>query len=117
MAKQRDARLVAVEGIKPQGSAGDEHDPRESVKAAGGKEERNRRYNNNECFVCGKQGNKQGDWPQGQQGNAGKDVHDHSHDNTCISPQTVPFSVRRARQLGRPLRLPPLEVVGTRPLQ
>ena len=33
------------------------------------------------------------------------------------SPQTVPLSMPGARQLGWPLRLPPLELVGTRPPQ
>ena len=38
------------------------------VQTAGVKAERNRRYENMECFVCGKQGYKQWDCPQGQQG-------------------------------------------------
>ena len=50
---------LAAAGAKPQGSAADEHDLRENAKAAGVKAERNRRYDNNECFVCGKQGHKQ----------------------------------------------------------
>ena len=38
---KRDARSVAVEGTKPQGSTADGHDSRESAKAAGVKAERN----------------------------------------------------------------------------
>ena len=56
---------------KPDGS--------QSAKTAGVKAERNRRYENNECFVCGKQGHKQWDCPQSQQGKAGKGVHGQSH--------------------------------------
>ena len=43
------------------------------------KAERNRRYENNECFLCGKQGHKQWVCPQSQQGKAGKGVHGQSH--------------------------------------
>ena len=39
----------------------------------------NRRYDNNECFVCCKQDNKQWDCPQSQQGKAGKGVRGQSH--------------------------------------
>ena len=56
---------------KPDGS--------QSAKTAGVKAERNRRYDNNECFVCGKQGHKQWDCPQSQQGKAGKGVHGQNH--------------------------------------
>ena len=63
-AKRRDARLVAAAGTKPQGSAPDEHDSRESATAVGVKAERNRRHDNNECFVCGEQGHKQRDCPR-----------------------------------------------------
>ena len=41
--------------------------------------ERNRRYGNNECFVCGKQGHKQWGCPQSQQGKSEKGVHGQSH--------------------------------------
>ena len=43
------------------------------------KVERNRRYDNHECFVCGKQGHKQWDCLQSQQGKAGNGVHGQSH--------------------------------------
>ena len=43
------------------------------------KGERNRRYENKECFVCGKQDHKQWDCPQSQQGKARKGLHGHSH--------------------------------------
>ena len=50
-AKRRDARSVAVEGTKPQGSTVDWQDSRESANTAGVKAERNRRYDNKECCV------------------------------------------------------------------
>ena len=78
---------MAAAGTKPQGSAADEHDSRESTKVAGVKAERNRRYDSNECFVCDKQGHKQWDCPQSQQGKAGKGVHDQSHGQTPIQQQ------------------------------
>ena len=63
-AKGRGVRSVAAVGTKPTGSAADEHDSRESAKAAGMKAERNCRYVNNEWFVCGcNQGDKQRDCP------------------------------------------------------
>ena len=71
-AKGRDSRSMAAAGTKPQGRAVDEHDSRENAKAAGVKAERSRRYDNGECIVCGKQGHKQWDCPQSQQGKAGK---------------------------------------------
>ena len=43
------------------------------------KAERNRRYDNNERIVCGKQGHKQWDCPRSQQSKAGKGVHGQSH--------------------------------------
>ena len=78
-AKWRDARSVAAAEIKLQGNAADKHDASQSAKTAGVKEERNRRYDNNECFVCGKQGHKRWDCPRSQQGKAGKGVHGQSH--------------------------------------
>ena len=112
-AKRRDARSVAVAGTKPQGSTADEHDSRESGKAAGVKVERNRRYDNDECFVCGKQGHKQWDCLQSQQGKAGKGLHDHRATarppHSSSSPQTVPLSIPGARQ-----PYAPCELVGTR---
>ena len=86
-AKRRDAMSVAAAGTKSQGSTADAHDSREGAKAAGVKAERNRRYDNNECFVCGKQGHKQRDCPQSQQGTAGKGVHGQSHGQTPIQRQ------------------------------
>ena len=63
-AKGRDVRSVAAVGTKPTGSAAEEHDSRESAKAAGMKAQRNCRYVNNEWFVCGcNQGDKQRDCP------------------------------------------------------
>ena len=43
------------------GSAADKDDASQRTKTAGVKVERNHRYENNECFVCGKQGHKQWD--------------------------------------------------------
>ena len=47
----RDARSVAAAGTKLQGNAADKPDGSQSAKIAGLKAERNRRYENNECFV------------------------------------------------------------------
>ena len=58
-AKRRDAKSVAAAETKLQGNAANKHDASQSANAAGVKAERNRRYDNNECFVCGKQGHKQ----------------------------------------------------------
>ena len=58
-AKRRDSRSMAAAGTKLQGSAADEHASRENAKAAGAKAKRNCRYDNNECFLCGKRGHKQ----------------------------------------------------------
>ena len=85
-AKRRDARSVAAAGTKPPGSTADGHDSRERAKAAGVKAGRNRRYDN-KCFVCAKQGHKQWDCPQSQQGKAGKGVHGRSHGQTPIQQQ------------------------------
>ena len=43
------------------------------------KAERNRRYENNECFVCDKQDHRQWDCSQSQLSKAGKGVHGQSH--------------------------------------
>ena len=78
-AKRRDARSVVAAETKLQVNAADKHDASQSAKTAGVKVERNHRYDNNECFVCDKQGHKQWDCPQSQQGKAGKGVHGQSH--------------------------------------
>ena len=102
-AKRRDARSMAAAGTKPQGSAVDEHDSRENAKAAGVKAERNRRYDNNDCFACGKQGHKQRDGPQSQQGKAGKGVHiaraTARPPYSSSGPKPVPLSIPGSRQL------------------
>ena len=85
-AKRRIAWLMGAAGTKPQGSVADEHDARENAKAAGVKAERNHQYDN-ECFVCSKQGHKQWDCPQSQQGKAWKDVHGQSPGQTPIQHQ------------------------------
>ena len=58
-AKRHDAGSMAAAGTKPHGSAAGEHDSRESTTATDVQAERNRRYDNNECFVCGRQRHKQ----------------------------------------------------------
>ena len=78
-ATQRDARSVAAAGTKLQGNAAGKHDGSQTAKTAGVKAEQNRRYETKECFVCGKQGHKQWDYPQSQQGKAGKGVQGQSH--------------------------------------
>ena len=78
-ATPRDARSVAAARTKLQGNAADKHDGSQSAKAAGVKTERNRRYENNECFVCGEQGHKQWGCPRSQQSKVGKGVHGPSH--------------------------------------
>ena len=85
--KRGGARSMAAAGTAPQESVADEHGSRENTKAAGVKAERNRQYDNNECFVYGKQGHKQWDCPQSQQGNAGKGAHDQSHGQTPTQQQ------------------------------
>ena len=60
-ATRRDARSVAAAGTKLQGNAADKPNGSQSANTAGVKAERNRRFENNECFVCGKQGRKQWD--------------------------------------------------------
>ena len=89
-AKRRDSRSMAAAGTKPQGRAVDVHDSRDNAKAAGVKAERGRRYDNNECFVCGKQGHKQWDCLQSQQDKVGKGVHDQSHGQTPVQQQPSP---------------------------
>ena len=85
--KRRDTRSMAAAGTKPQGSAADEHDSRENTKAAGVKAKRNCRYDDKECFVCGKQDHKQRDRPQSQQSKAGNGFHGQSHGQTPIQQQ------------------------------
>ena len=46
--------------------------------------ERNRRYHNNECFVCGKQGHKKRDCSRSQHGKDVKGVHGKSNGQTPI---------------------------------
>ena len=78
-AKRRDSRSVAAAETKLQGNAADKHNASQSVKTAGVKAERNRRYDNNECLLCGKQRHKQWDCPHSQQGKAGKCAHGQSN--------------------------------------
>ena len=78
-APRRDASSVAAAGSKLQGNAADKHDGSQRAKAAGVKAERNLRYENNERFVCGKQGHKQWDCPYSHQGKVEKGVHVESH--------------------------------------
>ena len=61
--KRRDAKSIPAGGTQTRRSATCEHNSRESARAAGVEVERNRRYDSNECFVCGEQGPKQRDCP------------------------------------------------------
>ena len=81
-AKWRDARSVAAAEIKLQGNAADKHDASQSAKTTGVKADRNRRYENNEFFICVKQGHQQRDCPHSQQSKAGRGVHGQSHGQT-----------------------------------
>ena len=65
-ATRHDARSVAAAGTKLQGNAADKPDGSQSTKTAGVKTWRNRRYERNKCFICGKQGHKQCECPQSQ---------------------------------------------------
>ena len=124
---RREARSVAAAGTKLQGNAADKPDGSQSAKTAGVKAERNRRYENNECFVCGKQGHKQWDCPQNQQGKAGKGVHGQSHDQDPKQQQHHqqlqqspgnPAQYTQSKGTGiAPASATPtrLELVGTRP--
>ena len=80
---------MAAAGTNPQGSAADEHESPENIEVAihSVKAELNRQYENNECFVSDKQGHRQRDCPQSQQGNAGEGVHGQSHGQTPIQQQ------------------------------
>ena len=99
-AKRRDARSMAAAGTKPQGSAADGHDSRENTKAAGVKADRNRRFDNNECFVCGKQEHKR--W-ESQQGKAGNGVHDQSHGQIPTQQQqSTNGPAQHSRRLPKP---------------
>ena len=74
-----DSKSVAAAETNLQGNAAGKHYANQSAKTAGVKTEWNRRYDNKECFVSGKQGSEQWDCPQSQQGNVGKGVHGQSH--------------------------------------
>ena len=76
-----------LRGPSRRGSAADEQDSRGRSKGVGVKAERNRRYDNNKCFVCGKQSHEQRDCPQRPQGKARKGVHGKSHGQTLIQHQ------------------------------
>ena len=107
-------------GTKPQEDAADELDCRESAKAAGVIAERNCRYDNNECYMCGKQGHKQRDCPGIQKGQAGKAFMAGATARppySSSSSQVVPLSIPGARPRRWPLRPPPLELVRARPLK
>ena len=54
--RRRDARSVAAADTKRQGNAADRRDASQNAKIEA---ERNRRYDNNECCACSKQGHKQ----------------------------------------------------------
>ena len=70
-------------------------------------------------IVCCKQGHKQRDCPQSQQGTARKAIHGQSHGQTPKQqPSTSgPVQYTRSKTTGWPLRLPPPDLVKTRPSQ
>ena len=111
-ATQRDARSVAAAATKLQDNDAGKHDGSKRAKTAGVKAERNYRYENCECFVCGKQGHKQWDCPQASRGRRRKafmaraTARPPSSSNSS-SPQAVPLRIPGAKLPGRPLRLPP----------
>ena len=51
------------------------------------KTERKGRYDNNECFVCGKQGHNQWECPRSEQGKAQKGVNAQTHGPTSVQQQ------------------------------
>ena len=73
--KRSYVRWVATAGTKPHGRVADEHDTRESAKATSEKSNRDRRYDDNGCLVCGTKVYKQWDFHKSQQGKVGKRVH------------------------------------------
>ena len=119
-AKRRDARSMAAAGTKPRGSAADGYDSRESAKAAGVRAERNRRYDNNECFCVASNITNSGTAPKAsrvRRGKASMAKTTASPPYSSSTPHEVLPCIPGARQQGWPLRLPPLELVGTRPPQ
>ena len=106
---QRNAISMAAAGTKLEGNAADDHDASQSAKTAGVKAERNRRYDNNECFVCGKQGHNKWDCLQSQQGKAGKGVHGQSHDQAPKQQQ------QQKKQVKQPAQHTRSEATGTAP--
>ena len=125
----RDARSVAAAGTKLQGNAADKPDGSQSAKIAGLKAERNRRYENNECFVWASKVTSIRTAPKASRARRGKAFMARAtartpssssiSSNSSSNPQAVPLNIPRAKPPGWPLRLPPLrlELVGTRPPQ
>ena len=105
-AKRRDARSVAVEGTKPQGSTAHGHDSCESAKASGVKAERNRPYDNNECLRVASKVISSGTAPKAIRGRRRKASMARPTARPLYSSsslQAVPLSIPGARQPGWPL--------------
>ena len=117
-AKRGDARSMAAAGTKPQGSAADEHDSREVAKAAGVKAERET-TTTSVSYVASRD-TSIGTAPKASRVRRGKASMARATARSLYSsssPQAVSLSVPGTRQPGWPLRLPPLELVRTRPPQ
>ena len=93
---------MTAAGTKLPGNVADIHYRSQSAKTAGVKADRKRPYENNECFVCGKQGHEQWDCPQSQQSKAGKGVHGRSHGQdqaAAAAPAPAPASIHKRTRL------------------
>ena len=125
-ATPRDTRLVAVAVTKMQGSAADKHDASQRAETAGVKAERNRQYDNNECFFVASKGTSSGTAPKASRGRRRKAftardtarTPSSSNSSSSSNPQAVPISIPGAKPRGWQLGLSPLrlELVGTSPL-
>ena len=107
---------MAAAGTKPQGRAVDEHDSRENAKAAGVNGVVGTTTTSNSDVAS--RDTSSGTAPKAsrvRQGKASMTRATARPPHCSSSPQTVPISIPGARQLGWSLRLPPLELVGTRP--
>ena len=109
---------MAAAGTTPQGRAVDEHDSRENAKAAGVNGVVGTTTTSN-SYVASRD-TSSGTAPEAsrvRQGKASMTRPTARPPHCSSSPQTIPLSIPGATQLGWPLRLPPLEPVGTRPPQ
>ena len=131
-AKRPDDKSMAAAGTKPQGNACDEVDSRENM-AAGVKQigivgtttrsssnVASRDTSSETVRNVATRDTSSETAPKVSRVSPGKASMTRATDrppHSSGSPQTVPLSMPAARQLGWPLHLPPLELVGTRPPQ